>query len=66
MVPHEMLGRVYSIDALGSWVMLPIGFALAGWATDWVGAPTVFVIGGFSTIALALLGLSQSAIRKLD
>lgn len=66
MVPHEMLGRVYSIDALGSWVMLPIGFALAGWTTDRVGASPVFVIGGFSTIALALLGLSQSAIRKLD
>jgi len=46
--------------------MLPIGFALAGWATDRVGASPVFVIGGFSTIALALLGLSQSAIRKLD
>jgi len=66
MVPHEMLGRVYSIDALGSWVLLPVGFALAGWATDLIGAPTVFLIGGFSTIALALLGLSHPAIRNLD
>jgi MFS family permease len=66
MVPHEMLGRVYSIDALGSFVFLPIGFALAGWATDLIGAPTVFLVGGFSTIALALLGLSFSAIRNLD
>jgi DHA3 family tetracycline resistance protein-like MFS transporter len=66
MVPHEMLGRVYSIDALGSFVFLPIGFALAGWATDRVGAPAVFLIGGFSTIALALLGLSHPAIRNLD
>ena len=66
MVPHEMLGRVYSIDALGSWVFMPIGFALAGWATDLIGAPTVFLIGGFSTIVLALLGLSHPAIRNLD
>ena len=66
MVPHEMLGRVYSIDALGSFVFLPIGFALAGWATDLIGAPTVFLIGGFSTIILALLGLSHPAIRNLD
>jgi DHA3 family tetracycline resistance protein-like MFS transporter len=66
MIPHEMLGRVYSIDALGSWVMLPIGFALAGWATDLVGASTVFVIGGFATMALALIGLSNRAIRNLD
>jgi len=66
MVPHEMLGRVYSIDALGSFVFMPIGFALAGWATDLIGAPTVFLIGGFSTIALALIGLSHPAIRNLD
>ena len=42
------------------------GFALAGWATDRVGASTVFLIGGFSTIALALLGLSHPAVRNLD
>lgn len=66
MVPHDMLGRVYSIDALGSFVFLPLGFALAGWATDLIGAPTVFLIGGASTIVLALLGLSHPAIRNLD
>lgn len=66
MVPHEMLGRVYSIDGLGSFVLMPIGFALAGWATDLIGAPTIFLIGGFSTIALALIGLSHPAIRSLD
>ena len=66
MVPHELLGRVYSIDALGSWVLLPVGFAIAGWATDLVGAPTVFLVGGFGTIALTLIGLSHPAIRNLD
>lgn len=66
MIPHEMLGRVYSIDALGSWVMLPIGFALSGWATDLVGPSTVFLIGGCATIGLALIGLLHPSIRKLD
>jgi MFS transporter, DHA3 family, tetracycline resistance protein len=66
MVPGQMLGRVYSIDALGSFVLLPIGFSLSGWATDRFGAPTVFLIGGLSTIVLALLGLIHPAIRKLD
>jgi hypothetical protein len=61
-----MLGRVYSIDALGSFVFMPIGFALAGWATDLVGAPTVFLIGGTSTMVLALIGLSHPSIRNLD
>jgi MFS family permease len=66
MVPHDKLGRVYSIDALGSWVLLPIGFAIAGWATDLVGAPTVFLVGGAGTVLLMLLGLAHPAIRSLD
>ena len=66
MVPGEMLGRVYSIDALGSFVLLPIGFALAGWATELLGAPTVFLIGSISIIVLVLLGLLHPAIRNLD
>jgi len=66
MVPGEMLGRVYSIDALGSFVLLPIGFALAGWATELLGAPAVFLIGGIGVISLVLLGLAHPAIRNLD
>jgi MFS family permease len=66
MVPSNMLGRVYSIDALGSFVLLPIGFSLSGWATDRFGAPNVFLVGGLSTMALALLGLIHPAIRTLD
>ena len=66
MVPGNMLGRVYSIDALGSFVLLPIGFALAGWGTDLLGAPRVFLIGGMGTILLVFLGLSHPAIRNLE
>jgi DHA3 family tetracycline resistance protein-like MFS transporter len=66
MVPGEMLGRVYSIDALGSFVLLPIGFALAGWATELLGAPMVFLIGSIGILVLVLLGLSHPAIRNLD
>ena len=66
MVPGPLLGRVFSIDALGSFVLLPIGFSLAGWLTDLIGAPTVFLIGGVGTVALTALGLLHPAIRKLD
>jgi hypothetical protein len=66
MVPGNMLGRVYSIDAVGSFVLLPIGFALADWGTDLLGAPRVFLIGGIGIIVLVLLGLSHPAIRSLD
>lgn len=66
LVPRELLGRVSSIDALGSFVLLPIGYGVAGWATNLIGAPRVFGIGGAITIALALLGLSHPAIRGMD
>jgi DHA3 family tetracycline resistance protein-like MFS transporter len=66
MVPGDMLGRVSSIDALGSFVLLPIGLALAGWGTDRLGAPTVFLIGGLGIILIVLLALSHPAIRDLD
>ena len=66
LVPRRLLGRVSSIDALGSYVMLPIGYAIAGWATDLAGAPLVFVVGGAATLALALAGLAHPAVRGLD
>ncbi|HSJ88500.1 MAG TPA: MFS transporter [Anaerolineales bacterium] len=66
MVPNDKLGRVYAFDSLGSWVLLPIGFALTGWATDRVGAPTVFLIGGCGTILMTLIGLFHPAVRNLD
>ena len=66
LVPGELLGRVSSIDFLGSYALLPVGYALAGWATDAAGAPAVFLIGGIGTIALALLGLAHPEIRRLD
>ena len=66
MVSTEMLGRVFSLDAFGSFVLLPIGFGIAGWATDLISAPLVFLIGGFATMALAASGLFHPAIRNLD
>ncbi len=66
LVPREMLGRVSSIDMLGSFVLLPIGFGITGWATDQLGAATVFVIGGAFSALLAALALLHPAIRGLD
>ncbi|HET7010993.1 MAG TPA: MFS transporter [Anaerolineales bacterium] len=66
MVPTEKLGRVSSIDALGSFVLMPAGFALAGLMTDSIGPGRVFVLGGAATIALALLALLHPGVRRLD
>jgi hypothetical protein len=66
MVPPERLGRVSSIDALGSFVLMPVGFALAGRLTDALGPAQVFLLGGGATVGLALLTLLHPAIRRLD
>jgi MFS family permease len=65
-VPNEQMGRVSSIDNMGSFGLLPVGFALAGWATEAFGAPLVFIVGGAFTALLSLAALAHPAIRQLD
>jgi sugar phosphate permease len=65
-VPSDKLGRVSSIDMLGSFVLLPIGFGLTGWATEQLGPAPVFVIGGGLTAILALLAFAHPKVRHLD
>jgi DHA3 family tetracycline resistance protein-like MFS transporter len=66
LVPQHLLGRVSSIDYLGSFALVPIGYALAGWGTDHYGAVMVFVVCGSLTALFALLALVHPAIRKMD
>ncbi len=66
MVPGEMLGRVSSVDGLGSYALLPLGYGLAGFAADHIGAPTVFILGGAASVILIGLGLLHHDVRGLD
>ena len=66
LVPTEMLGRVASLDYLGSYLFLPVGYAISGWVTDQTGPAAVFLFGGIITAVLSGLGLLHPAIRKLD
>jgi MFS family permease len=64
-VPNDKLGRVASIDQLGSFGLLPVGLAVAGWATARLGAPQVFLIGGGATALLWLLTLLHPRMRQM-
>jgi len=66
MVLPEKMGRVYSLDMLGSFVLLPIGYALTGWLIEQVGAAGTFVAAGCVTAIVSLLALLHPAIRGLD
>lgn len=66
MVPTHLLGRVSSLDALGSFALLPIGYALTGWLTDVFSAPIVLTAGGLLGAAATALGLLHPSVRNLD
>ena len=66
LVPHDRLGRVSSIDMLGSYVLLPIGYGLTGWVTDQIGAAMMFALGGAMGAGLIALGLLHPQVRGLD
>lgn len=66
LVPEEAFGRVVSIDLLGSFALLPVGYLLVGWLADAVGGVPTMV--GLATFAILLIGsaLMVPGIRKFD
>ncbi|MDE3231478.1 MAG: MFS transporter [Chloroflexota bacterium] len=66
LVPPDKLGRVSSVDWLGSLCLQPIGLTVVGALTDVIGPAWMFVAGGLVSMALTLLGLLSREIRHLD
>ena len=66
LVPREALGRVFSVDLLGSFALLPVGYLAIGLLVTRIGAANILLLGGVATIALAFVGLSLRSIRMLD
>ncbi|MBM7844375.1 MFS transporter [Herpetosiphon giganteus] len=66
MVEREQLGRVASIDLLGSVALLPIGYGVAGWAADYFGAPAVFATCGIIMLVMTTVFSFHPAVRKLN
>ena len=66
LVPPEKLGRVSSVDWVGSFALLPVGLAVVGVLTDQIGASWVFLAGGALNLLLELIALAVPGIRRLD
>ncbi len=66
LVPSDKLGRVSSVDWLGSISLAPIGYALAGVLADAAGPAWVFVGAGALNALLCVLALMVPGIRRLD
>ncbi|BDP41612.1 MFS transporter [Deinococcus aetherius] len=65
-VPNEALGRVASVDMLGSIALLPLGFVVLGQAVEVLGVTGSALACGSIITLLALLGLSTRAVRGLE
>ncbi len=66
LVEPDKLGRVSSIDWLGSVCLVPVGFAITGWLTDHLTPPMIFIGVGVATMVLATLVMLHPRTRKLD
>ena len=66
LVPAETLGRVSSLDTLGSYSLLPVGLVSMGLLADHVGASWVFIGGGATIFCIASIGLCLPDIHKLQ
>jgi MFS family permease len=64
-IPPEALSRVSSYDWMGSLLLLPLGYLLAGAAADAWSADSVMVLGGALTAVVLALGLIPRQTRTL-
>lgn len=64
-IPPDRLARVYSYDAVGSFVAIPVGQIIAGPVAAAIGAQPA-LLGGAAIVVLATAGaLSSSSVRTL-
>jgi predicted MFS family arabinose efflux permease len=64
-IPAHALSRVSSYDWMGSLVLQPVGYIVAGPLASAFGARTVLGVGGAIGLAMMLLGLAPRSTRRL-
>ncbi|SIO88178.1 hypothetical protein BQ8420_18335 [Nocardiopsis sp. JB363] len=64
-IPPERLSRVYSYDALGSFVAMPMGQIAIGPLAESIGPDRSLLIVAGSTIAATLLAVAAPSVRSL-
>lgn len=64
-VPDTLLGRVSSIDWLGSNILLPIALVPIGLLADHIGPSSVLLVCGIVSLLLAIVGMAVPDIRRL-
>ncbi|GEM_PF-967922 len=66
LVPAESFGRVASLDLLGSYALLPVGYLLVGWLADTIGGVPSIAIFACAGILILLTALCSPHIRRFN
>lgn len=66
MVPEDKLGRVFSLDTLGSFAMIPVADTFGGLIADSFGPALVCVLTGLLTFVASGSALFARSIRQLE
>jgi len=65
-IPQEKLSRVYSYDALGSWVLIPLGLAVAGPAAEAFGTRETILGATAISLTATLAVLFVRDVRTIE
>jgi predicted MFS family arabinose efflux permease len=65
-IPEDKLARVYSYDALGSFLAIPIGQVIAGPAALAIGVRPTLAIGAALIFVATIAALAVPSVRNLD
>jgi MFS family permease len=64
-IPDHLLSRVYSYDMLGSFVLIPLGFAVVGPVSDVLGTRETLLLAAGLNLAATLAVLASRDVRTL-
>jgi MFS family permease len=65
-IPQEKLSRISSYDALGSWVLMPLGYIVAGPIAAAIGIRATFIAAAAVTVGATALVLLSRDVRTLE
>jgi MFS family permease len=65
-IPQEKLSRISSYDALGSWVLMPLGFIVAGPLAAAIGTRATFLAAALLSVGATALVLLSRDVRTLE
>lgn len=64
-IPHHLMSRLSSFDALGSFALAPVGVAVAGPLATTFGTSSVLIAGGFVIVGLTLAVVLVPEVRQI-